>query len=104
MPLLINATLSLIYFGLTSPDIFLPGLVMYLTMLPVFIFCGFAWSVRSAKNVNSIFHLKSNTSSLGSFTGMAAVLSFLLLPNSGCVYLLLTIYVSVYAFVLFTIY
>src|SRR5690625_7647564 len=71
---------------------------MYLTMLSVFIFCGFAWSVRSAKNVNSIFHLKSNTSSLGSFTGMAAVLSFLLLPNSGWVYLLIPIYVSAAAF------
>lgn len=101
IPLLIDATISLIYFGLTSPDIFLPGLVMYLTMLPVFIFCGFAWSVRSAKNVNSIFHLKSNTSSLGSFTGMAAVLSFLLLPNSGWVYLLIPIYVSAAAFFFF---
>src|SRR5690625_7542160 len=75
---------------------------MYLTMLSVFIFCGFAWSVRSAKNVNSIFHLKSNTSSLGSFTGMAAVLSFLLLPNSGWVYLLIPIYVSAAAFFFFS--
>lgn len=101
VPILIDASISLIYFGFTSPDIFHPGLIMYLTMLPTFILCGFAWSVRSGKNVNSIFSLKSNTSSLGSFTGMAAVLSFLLLPNSGWFYLLIPIYISVAALFFF---
>lgn len=88
LPLLIDFIIAVIYFAVIKDEIFLEGLVMYISCVPLFTVMSLYWSSRFPILIDKPVSMKANTSVWASLVLFSVSAGFLLLFLSPWFYVL----------------